>query len=203
MPFIASLKSTGEEVNILRYLHPRNEFPKGSVQCPFCHEDVFIRGGLDKLIRAHFAHYANQCNATNIDWRSGQQHESTEHRELKWLIYQDLLLRMPEYFENPDIRIEHPIKFGEVFRIADVAVILQTGWTIAHEVQLSKIPLDELYQRTNDYEYAGIEVRWYLGRHARTDENIEWCLRRFGVCYTIDTLRSESTPYMLQAVSQN
>ncbi len=59
------------------------------------------------------------------------------------------------------------------YRIADVAFHV-SGLTIVHEIQLSKISIDELTERTEDYKSAGCDVQWHFGKAFDSPDYDAW-----------------------------
>ncbi|MET4696134.1 competence CoiA-like predicted nuclease [Endozoicomonas sp. NE40] len=59
MPLIARNIRTKERVNVFRFKDPKQELKKEDLECPFCHQPFFIRGGVGTSVRAHFAHYTD------------------------------------------------------------------------------------------------------------------------------------------------
>jgi len=80
--------------------------------------------------------------------------ESFEHLRNKEFLYTNL----PQDNLINRIRLEYPI--GK--RIADVYLKLQDGNEIAVEIQHSKINLEDLKQRTKEYNEKGLYVIWIL-----------------------------------------
>src|SRR6266567_2320227 len=175
MPFVALHKTTRERIDITRIAKPREVLKSGEFVCQLCDTPMIIKAGL--VVRAHFAHTAT-CNT---DYRSHP--ESPEHRAAK--IY--LREKLPAiYAEYKIAKLEYEVPIPEVRRIVDLLAIFPSGHKVAHEVQLASITTEELEERTGDYERAGIDVIWWLGKSASTPTNRNWCLQTFGAAFTID-----------------
>ena len=174
MPFIAKNKSTGARVNIISIEAPRTVLKPGECICPLCGTDFIIRAGL--ITTAHFAH-KQKCKS---DWKTHP--ESAEHLAGKLFLCQQL----PLLNDYKDAQIELEVPIPSIRRIADILVTLSNGWRIAHEVQLASITVEELAERTNDYNKEGIDVVWWLGRTACSDANTNWCYRVFGFALYIE-----------------
>lgn len=175
MPFIARKKSTGERIDITLLSSPREQLQANDCVCQLCGAPLIIKAGL--IMRAHFAH-ATLCES---DYQSHP--ESLAHREAKVFLATHLHESFQEY---TSASIEYEVPIPEVKRVADLLVTFRMGWRIAHEVQLASITTEELELRTNDYERAGIDVVWWLGRSANTVANRAWCYRRFGHAFCLN-----------------
>lgn len=183
MPFIAKHKGTGERIDITEIENPRSVLHSGDCLCPFCGEPFILKAGM--IITAHFAHKS----ACNSDWIAHPQ--SAEHNAGK-LFLKENLPSLPEY---KDARIEFEVGIvtpSGKKRVADVLVTLPMGWQIAHEVQLASITVEELEARTNDYNEAGIDVVWWLGKSAAKPANENWCHEVFGFCVGLEFTRLSS-----------
>jgi len=169
MPFVAQHKETGERIDVTLVENPRMEINQEQCICPLCEGPFTLRVGL--IRRPHFAH-RTECNS---QYRTHP--ESAAHLEAKWFLIQHLKKEFPEY-SVATIQLE--VKLEPIWRVADVLVTFPTGWRQAHEIQLSPITTGELQERTNDYNTMGIDVVWWLGYHADTEINRQWCIQTFG-----------------------
>jgi competence CoiA-like predicted nuclease len=175
MPLIARDRQTRDRIDITRIANPRETLKAADIMCQFCEQPMIIRAGL--IVRPHFAHKA-ACPTTYIG-----HPESTEHLLGKLMVAERLLQYMPDY-AAAQIEFEYPIP--EVNRIADIMVVFPCGWRVAHEVQLASITTEVLQQRTKDYLNAGIDVFWWLGKHADTPANRAWCEQSSGFSLSLD-----------------
>jgi competence protein CoiA len=175
MPFIALHKDTKKRIDITLLDHPREMFKAGECLCQLCSSPMIVKAGLIK--RAHFAH-ANSCTSPY-----GSHPESAEHREAKMYLKTQLPARFEDY---KDVRLEYEVPIKEVKRIVDLLAIFPKGHRVAHEVQLASITNEQLEARTKDYERAGIDVIWWLGKSANSPANRDWCLRTFGEVFSIN-----------------
>lgn len=181
MPFVAKNRNTNVRVDITQYEFPRQELVASDLVCQFCESSMIIRAG--EIFRAHFAHKV-ACSSDS------QSHpESPEHLLGKWLIAQKIKEEWKEY-SNARIEFEYPVP--EVKRVIDIAMVFPNGWIVAHEVQLASITTGELRQRTEDYNRAGIDVVWWLGKSADTPANRDWCINQYGFSLSLnyDMLRA-------------
>lgn len=178
MPYIGLNKETNKRVNILRVSDPRAEFVKGQIICPYCSEEMAIRGSKYHKPQIHFMHLSDQC-------KSGYEShpESPEHLFFKEYLAENLSKEFEDY-QTANVELEYPI--SNLKRIIDVAFTFPNGWVVAHEVQLSAISVEELAARTKDYQNEGIDVIWWLGKSADTKPNRQWCREVLGSCYTIN-----------------
>lgn len=184
MPFIAIQKSTGRKIDISKIANPREVLKSGDCICQLCEQPMMIKAGV--IIRHHFAHMPDkECQSM---YKKGHP-ESPDHdfakREVARVIEDDLSKRLTGFTVDYEVPIE------EIKRQADVLVTFPMGWRIAHEVQLAKITIDELEERTNDYLRAGIDVFWWLGKSADTESNRTWCVKRFGFSFRINIVEQE------------
>lgn len=177
MPFIALHKETRERIDITTINNPRQFLKSGDCICQLCGSPMIVKAG--EVLQAHFAHQA----ACTTDYHT--QPESPSHRAAKLYLATHLAEEFPEY---AGAKIEYEVPIPEVKRIADLLVTWPEGHKKAHEIQLSGITTEVLQQRTDDYERAGIDVIWWLGKNAFTQTNTDWSLGTFGFCYYINNL---------------
>ncbi len=175
MPFVALNKETRERIDITTIRNPREVLKSGEFVCQLCETPMIIKAGM--VIRAHFAHYAT-CKT---EYRSHP--ESPEHRAAKIFLREKLPTAYAEY---KIAKLEYEVPIPEVRRVVDLLATFPSGHKVAHEVQLASITTEELEERTRDYEQAGIDVIWWLGRSANTPANRNWCLSTSGVAFLID-----------------
>lgn len=114
--------------------------------CPACKEEVILRAG-EKVI-AHFAH-AKEATCPSVGGGEGVYHEQGKLILYEWLTNQGIKVELeaylPELKQRPDFLIHHKQR------------------RIAIEYQCSKIPSEQIIQRTEGYHQAGIHVVWILG----------------------------------------
>lgn len=175
MPFIALHKETKQRIDITTINNPRQFLKSGDCICQLCETPMILKAG--EILQAHFAHQA-KCPT---DYQS--QPESPEHRAAKKYLAEHLVEEFPEY---GGATIEYEVKIPEVMRIADLMTTWPGGHKKAHEIQLSSITTGVLQKRTEDYEHAGIDIIWWLGKSAKTPSNINWCYEAFGFCCYLD-----------------
>ncbi|WP_338251533.1 competence protein CoiA [Dictyobacter halimunensis] len=174
MPFVAQHRVTGERIDITRYRNPSKEIQPQDCICPLCEGDLIMRIGL--IRQPHFAHRAT-CES---QYKSNP--ESAAHRNAKLYLQNHLREEFPEYTQAT---IELEVKLEPIWRVADLLVTFPTGLRQAHEVQLASITTGKLQERTNDYTSMGVDVVWWLGGHANTQENQLWCIETFGYSLSI------------------
>lgn len=151
MGLVARNKKTDELIYIFDYESPRKQLCKNDIECHLCGGDLIIKSGLVKM--KHFAH-KSECTC---DYERNSESESYEHLFFKRFISLELGKEFEEYL-NTKPKLEYPIH--EVKRIADIVFEFSNGWLIAHEIQLSKISIEDLEKRTNDYKNAGVDIVW-------------------------------------------
>jgi competence protein CoiA len=174
---VAKNTRTGDLVYIFEYENPRKELNKDEIACHLCGGDLIIKSGLIRI--KHFAHKPDSPCSCDYE----RHPESYEHLFFKKLLSIELGKEFKEYL-NIKPTLEYPIH--EVKRIADIVFEFPNGWLVAHEIQLSKISIEDLEKRTNDYRNAGVEIVWWLGNHADTETNRKWLFENFGECCSLD-----------------
>ena len=180
MALAARLLSTGKRVYAPEFKSGhqiRSTYRQGELVCgcPDCNAVVFPRDR--KGFALHFVHQRD-CES-----KFNYHPVSPEHERGKELI-RDLF--MAELSDYSDVRVEFELPIKEANRIADVAVIYPTGYLLVGECQLASITTADLEARTNDYESAGADVIWWLGKDADTAANRSWSIERFGECRLIN-----------------
>lgn len=143
--FIATSKSHGR-CNLLDYTRQEIElFRKVTWSCLSCQTPVTLKNG--SQIAPHFAHRAE------ASCQSFSEGESEEHLRGKALLAQwceqdnlvyELEAYLPELQQRPDLLIDE---------------------TIALEFQCSRLPLELLVKRTENYLAHGYTVIWIFGSH--------------------------------------
>jgi competence protein CoiA len=172
MPFVAKHVKSGRRYDITRMNKPQDLRSEDFV-CQLCEGPMFVVAG---FIRA--AHFRHKTKCTS-DVKSHP--DSPEHRAGKEFVRNWLKEKHPEVYKQA--RIEFEVKIPEANRLADVVVTFRKkGVREIHEVQLAGITIEELEQRTRDYERAGFQAFWWLGKAANTKTNQDWCLSTIGVC---------------------
>lgn len=131
--FIA-IDEIGNEVEAIHASRSRKYF------CPVCSSEVRLKKGDIKI--AHFSH-----QNINVCERYLYRRESELHLKLKHDLY--LMLK-----PHCDIRLEYYL--DEIEQIPDCLV----NYSVALEIQLSKISPSLILDRTNGYKKLGIDVRW-------------------------------------------
>lgn len=159
MPFIAINAATGERLDASEFTLIHSELAARGIEpeqlrCQLCAGAMYARQGPHV---PHFAHYPDvDCNSHGYETKP----ESPEHHVGKRFVRDHLRTLYP----GAQVELEVPIEQRK--RIADVLVAFRGGWAIAHEIQLARIALTELEERTRDYARVGIDVVWWLGAKA-------------------------------------
>jgi competence CoiA-like predicted nuclease len=123
----------------------------------------------------HFAHQVRCSSPLAMP-------ESPQHLLGKWYIAEHLRAELEPYAVA---EIEYEVVIPEAGRVADVLVTFPEGWRVAHECQLASVTTGELQERTEAYGRAGIDVIWWLGRQAATQQNLTWCATTLGIAYQL------------------
>jgi len=176
MPFVGLHLESDRRVNILDIENPKVQFKPNAFVCPYCNQPMTIRRAhrrSEHYVHAHFVHLGECAYEYHLP-------ESIEHLTAKMYLSRRL---SRVYGEDADVSIEYPIEMSwrDKGRIADVAVIYPTGYTEAHEIQLSPIKVAEFGERVNDYDKAGIQSFWYFGDANFRDRNLlDYALHQCG-----------------------
>lgn len=164
---------TGQKVHLVKE-HPRM-YQSGKITTVRRH---FSRG---KNLLAVPPYFCDDDDIFEQRDNSRYVNESCEHIEgkrfIKTLCDQWYSVQAKEFTVQEEYQLKLPT--GKR-RIIDVAVLLPCGIIEAHEVQLSPITIDELKDRTDDYESIGVNVYWYFGKKAATFDNMNWEFNRTG-----------------------
>jgi len=181
MPFTALDKTTGQLISLFDYQAPLSELRRGDTVCPICESEMIIRSAHTRRgypVAAHFAHKPD----TDCWYARETAGERPEHLTAKRALADKLREWFAEY-TTVEPQLEAPIH--EVQRVADILFLFPAGWGIVHEIQLANITPAKLEERTRDYERAGLDVVWWFGLEAATDNNIEWSRERYGYAYNV------------------
>lgn len=164
-----------DESLILKGKHPK-------LHCQCCGAEMFARGGKSQKTRTHFYHKHTQ-NCLVSSRYQGSDRNLTNHTIAVYQVYSYLT----EHLKTSEIKELGYLLDFEHFskqipeRIADIAVLNQQGEIVqAHEVQLTKVSVSELEDRTESYYRAGVEVCWWFGIGCQTEDIRLWALNKFG-----------------------
>lgn len=176
MPLKGKNTETAEEALITEQFDLLRAWQRaGSLICPFCDEPlVAVREHMREgdWVQAYLRH-KGECTTTYA-----HHPESAEHLAAKaWI-----KVHIPEIYEYKIATADCEVRMPEINRIADVCFTLTNGDRIVHEAQLAPIGVDELEERTNDYQSLGYGIVWHLGKAADTGGNRNWAARRLGGC---------------------
>lgn len=193
MPFKAIDKKTGEVVLSTLFAEALTIRAKYSdLVCPACKARVSARGGKSMRIVPHFFHIRKEGEGCLIADKHKSRRSLTHHTLMVKSAYDYLIKEIPPGFT---LDFEHHSK-AVPDRIADLAVLDANGNMVqAHEIQLTKVPVRQLEERTESYESAGVEVVWWFGKGCDTEEIINWSRANFGYCIMpeISFFNQEST----------
>lgn len=185
MTLTAIRPSTGQRVCIVGMTNPREQIPNWQeLVCPITGAEVVPVSRHTRTGSAVMAHFRKK---TIAPWPSDvledceySRAESVEHVVGKMYIAKTAQSFEPQCTPERAVfeeRIYIPRK--NKYRIADVC--FHTGeLTIVHEIQLSKISIDELTERTEDYKDAGCDVQWHFGKAFAGREYDDWHRRMLG-----------------------
>lgn len=114
--------------------------------CPTCNNQVIVKAG-SKMI-AHFAH------RSTIDCPSYEGGEGTYHEQGKLLLYQ--------WLKSQQLHIKLEAYIPEINQRPDLLLEVN-GKRIAIEYQCARIPIEQIKQRNEGYQHAGITPIWIIG----------------------------------------
>jgi competence protein CoiA len=145
-------------------------------RCVECRGLLRLRGGFHKQLHYYHLHERKNCYLNN---------KSLTHLKIQFYIQKKLHLL--------DTSLEY--RFPQIQRIADVY------WpekNLVFEIQCSKIPIQELLSRTQDYHSIGIEIVWIF--HDRCFSNfsllqMEEIIREIPHYFTNFNSKGEGTIY--------
>jgi competence protein CoiA len=182
MPFTALNKTTGKLITLFDYRAPLSELRQSEIVCPVCETEMIIRSAHYRLGRPVAAHFAHKPD-TDCWYARETAGERYEHHLAKQVLSAKLREWFSEY-TTAEPWLEAPIR--EVQRVADILFLFPGGWGIVHEIQLAGITPERLEERTLDYERAGLDVVWWFGLEAKTPNNLQWSMDRYGYAYQLD-----------------
>ncbi len=169
MAFVAQNSANRERIDITKYPNPRADLKGLKFECRLCGIQMLVRPSSKG--RFHFYH-KQKCTT---DYQSNP--ETPEHLSGKSFVAEYISSKLLEYSSFNPI-YEEPLH--EVKRIADIVSKFPMGWWVAHEIQLSPITTEKLEERTQDYSRAGVDVIWWLGKKADTQQNRKWLVNQLG-----------------------
>lgn len=175
MPFVALDVRTGLRIDVTAVAGPLDALRADAHVCPVCGQRMILRAGLVK--RPHFAHMPGK----DCPYAEYAARETAEHREAKVIVRDMIAQWFAEYSAaTAELEVYIPDVQHARNRIADILFTFRSGWRVAHEIQLAQISTAELWERTQDYWSAGIDVFWWFGRDADTAANRDWSLNNYG-----------------------
>jgi competence protein CoiA len=118
--------------------------------CVECKSLLRLRGGSQRQLHFYHFHTKQHC---------GLSKKSLTHLQIQFYIQKKLNL--------PDTSLEY--RFPHIQRIADV---FWSEKNIVFEIQCSKIPIQTLLSRTQDYRSIGINVVWIFHDHCFSKSHI-------------------------------
>lgn len=176
MPLKGMNSETSEEALIIENFDLLRTWDRArQLVCPFCSEAlVTVREHMREgdWVQAYLRH-KGECLTTYA-----HHPESPEHLAAKAWIKEHI----PSIYGYPIASADCEVRMPEINRIADVCFTLANGDRVVHEAQLAAIGVDELEERTNDYQSLGYAVIWHFGKAADTGANRTWATRRLGGC---------------------
>lgn len=188
MPFVAEQISTGKRICTLDFKHHlelRRQYQKGDMRCPHCQGAVHLVFAQSKRLFWRHNRLSPTCP---IGGRETAIHLITK---------QSLVARIAQDSRSAGVSFEIEHRFpdvGQNGRIADVAVFYENGDITAYEIQISKISVDDLKNRTEDYKNQGIEVVWIFSTQALSSLGVLlWSVEEFCGAWVVE-LEAENHP---------
>lgn len=186
MPFKALSKKNNKPIIAYWFKNSailRAKYPEG-FYCPVCKGELRARGGETPASRRpHFFHRVRSENCPLDRIKENNFGDNLVFHELGKSAIYSYLTKQYEYQISKEgwfIDIEH-YNPSIPERVADLAVIDgdQELYQV-YEIQLSKIPITKLEERTDSYESRNVEVHWWFGKGCDCEEIRLWSKRRFG-----------------------
>lgn len=176
MPLKGKNSQTGETALTFEAFDTLKAWRKqGVLVCPFCDGPMVAVREYSRMGSKWVADYLRHDGDCNTTYKYHEQ--SPEHYAAKRDICE-----MAETLHGIGAVAECEVAMPEIGRIADVCITLPDGERVVHEAQLAAIGIDELEERTNDYQRGGYGIVWHFGKAANTATNREWARRRLGGC---------------------
>ena len=185
MTLTATRTDTGETVCAFGVENPKEEFQHflDHLRCPISGLPVrpvrnHFRRRVER-VRAHFRHVGKFAwpDDVFVDSEYGSReslHESMAHMKGKICFLENGYKVFPELkSELGQLEQRVLIEGTGRYRIADILFSLSQDEAVAVEIQLSRISVEDLRQRSLDYLRSGVEVVWCFGDEAKTAENIQ------------------------------
>src|SRR5690625_4405395 len=120
---------------------------KQKFYCPSCKQPVLIRAGKYKM--PHFAHYPQMKCSVERTGGEGPYHEKGKLLLYNWLRRQNYKVSLEMYLPNIQQR-------------ADI-LIRRHPRKLAIEFQTSRIPVEQVFERSTHYLRSNIQPLWILG----------------------------------------
>jgi competence CoiA-like predicted nuclease len=117
--------------------------------CQECNNPVILRSGKVKV--THFAH--NKCQCTYAYW----ENESEAHMKAKI----EIKAKLESLYPDSKVYLEYRV--DETQQRSDIMLIHADGRKWAFEIQLSRIPIDQLIERRKLYLKANVLDFWLMG----------------------------------------
>jgi len=165
-------------VDITLLPSPKAKLSDVKIVCRECGCDMFIRQSL--AVRPHFVHNTRSGGTKKCSMSDGG--ESETHRTCKVAVRD--FLRKQTIYQGCKFDFERPL--GEDRR-CDLHVEFPDGFCEVHEVQVSPVSLDNIKERSLDYERMGLSVFWWLAERVATEDVKQWLFDRYGQFGNLET----------------
>lgn len=170
MPFVGLCE--GQRIDITEFPNAKLTLKGREIICPYCSANLNVVGG--NQVIEHFRHDAACKNLIAQAYFSG---ETPEHKQAKKFLKGQFTEHLGKY---TTLVPELEVMAEDAGRIADLMVTYPFGYRQAIEVQLSRVPAENIQERTESYIGAGIDVVWVLGKNVRDPLLVDYLKRKFG-----------------------
>lgn|GEM_PF-5164237 len=177
MPFVAALPNH-QRIDITEYPTPKLQLDGLDLHCPYCPSRFMIVSG--ERLTPHFRHHEFCRDPIAQLYFSG---ETEEHRQAKRFLKALFVQHIKNYSRAiPELEVRDAV----CNRIADLMISYPFGYRQAIEVQLSRVGVQNIIERTTSYFNGGIDVVWFLGPHCRDERIREYLKEQIGFYHFID-----------------
>lgn len=182
MPFKA--KDTDKDCFVNAFLYKNSAEIRAkhpNLVCPYCGSKMSARGSVISGARKpHFYHVPNDKSCP-LNEKYKTIPDKVHHALAVDATISYLTNQLSAYLKEYNWHFDIEVKVGN--RIADIALLTNDNLPLeVFEIQLTKVTIENLQTRTEDYLKEGVDVNWFFGKGCETEEIQLWSLRTNG-CY--------------------